>query len=48
MICDLQLKDVTVPFSKVSDLVKFYPFNLLAVILVDSKANYSLKSLFRL
>lgn len=41
MICDLQLKDVTVPFSEVSDSVKFYPFTLLAAILVVSKANYS-------
>lgn len=42
MICDLLLKDVTVPLSEVPDLVKFHLFNLLAAILVEPKANYSL------
>lgn len=42
MICDFLLKDVTVPLSEVSDLVKFHLFNLLAAILVEPKANYSL------
>lgn len=42
MICDVLLKDVTVPLSEVPDLVKFHLFNLLAAILVEPKANYSL------
>lgn len=42
MICDFLLKDVTVPLSEVSDLVKFHLFNLLAAILVEPEVNFSL------